>query len=175
MKAQNIIIALAIIAVVVGVILIGDLLERRGDTKYARVFLPPVDNALYEAECGSCHFLYLPGLLPVGSWTRLIDGSDEHFGHALGLDAGVKEKLGAYLAANAAETTGAKRSGRILDSLAGATPLRITETPYIKRKHQWIKAIVYERESIRSFSNCIACHTTAAEGNFREANVVTPK
>ncbi len=175
MKAQNIIIALAIIAVVVGVVFIGDLMERRDDAKYTRVFLPPVDNALYEAECGSCHFLYLPGLLPAGSWTLLIDGSDKHFGHELSLKAGVGEKLGAYLVANAAETTGAKRSGRILDSLEGATPLRITETPYIKRKHQWIKTIVYEREAIRSFSNCIACHTTAAEGNFKEANVVTPK
>ena len=175
MKAQKIIIVLAIIAVVLGVIFVGDLIERRSDTKYARVFLPPVDNALYEAECASCHFLYLPGLLPAGSWTLLIDGSGEHFGHALGLDAGVKEKLGAYLVANAAETTGAKRSGRILDSLQGATPLRITETPYIKRKHRWIKAIVYRREAIRSFSNCTACHTTAAEGNFKEANVVMPK
>ena len=169
-----IVVALVIIIVVYVVFAI-DVLERSSDDKYKRLFLPPVDNALYETKCASCHFLYLPGLLPARSWRLLIGGLEDHFGQELALDEGIQKELRAYLVANAAETTGARRSGRILDSLGEATPLRITETPYIKQKHQRIKAIVYRREAIRSLSNCIACHTTAAEGNFMKANVVIPK
>ncbi|MBE9529057.1 MAG: diheme cytochrome c [Proteobacteria bacterium] len=168
-------VALVIAVVITGAFIVAQVLERRDDSKYERRFLPPVESVLYTSECSSCHFLYLPGLLPAGSWKRIVEDSGEHFGHELHLEAGVAAELVLYLGANSAETTGAKRSGRILDSLEGATPKRITETPYIKKKHQGIKAIIYRRDAIKSFSNCIACHTTAKEGNFREANVKIPK
>ncbi len=175
MKDKRVVITTAIILIIIGSVIVSQVLEKRYDARFTRVFLPPVDNPLYEAECASCHFLYLPGLLPAGSWTRVVDGSQRHFGHELGLSDKVREELKAYLVANAAETTGAKRSGRILDSLKGATPLRITETPYIDKKHKAIKKIIYGREAIMSFSNCIACHKTATEGNFKEANVKIPR
>ncbi len=137
--------------------------------------LPPVDNATYEEECGTCHFLHLPGLLPEGSWVRIMEGSGDHFGEDLALDVELSDDILAYLKANSAETTGAKRSRKILKSLDGETPLRITEVKYIKRKHREIKAKVYKRESIGSFSNCSACHRTAAKGNFEEDNVKIPR
>ena len=45
-----------------------------------RRFLPPANNAVYAEECGTCHFLYLPGLLPAGSWVRIMEGAGDHFG-----------------------------------------------------------------------------------------------
>ena len=129
---------IASILVIVLIFIVAQVLEYRNDSKYIRTFLPVVDNATYRVECSSCHFLYLPGLLPAGSWKIVIDGLNDHFGYNFVLSDSVKDELAAYLIANAAETTGAKRSGRILDSLNGATPIRITETPYIKRKHQSI-------------------------------------
>jgi hypothetical protein len=31
----------------------------------------PVTSDRYRKECGACHFVYLPGLLPARSWNRL--------------------------------------------------------------------------------------------------------
>ena len=53
--------------------------------------------------------------------------------------------------------------------------MRITEVRYIKKEHHEIKASVYKRESIGSFSNCSACHRTAAKGSFEEDNVKIPR
>ncbi len=140
-----------------------------------RRFLPPVDNVMYAEECGTCHFLYLPGLLPAGSWVKVMEGAGDHFGEDLALDVELSDEILKYLKANSAETTGAKRARKILLSLHGETPLRITEVKYIKKKHHEIKAKVYKRESIGSFSNCSACHRTAAKGNFEEDNVKIPR
>ncbi len=151
--------------------------EGFADSKRSRKrrFLPPVDNAMYADECGTCHFLYLPGLLPAGSWVKVMEGAEDHFGEDLALDVELADDILEYLKANSAETTGAKRSRKILKSLGGETPLRITEVPYIKREHHEIRAKVYKRESIGSFSNCSACHRTAAKGNFEEDNVKIPR
>lgn len=35
------------------------------------VSVKPVDNTIYEKECGSCHFAYPAGLLPSNSWKRI--------------------------------------------------------------------------------------------------------
>jgi hypothetical protein len=143
--------------------------------KYKKRFLPPVDNALYTEECASCHFLYLPGLLPAGSWTKVMDGAEDHFGEDLALEAETSVEILKYLKANSAETTGAKRSVKILKSLRGATPIRITEVRYIVKEHREIKSKVFKRESIVSFSNCAACHRTADKGIFEENDIKIPK
>ncbi len=62
-----------------------------------------------------------------------------------------------------------------MKSLNGKTPLRITEIPYIQRKHRGIEPEVLNRKTIGSLSNCIACHTTAEQGNFNEGYVTIPK
>jgi hypothetical protein len=60
-------------------------------------------------------------------------------------------------------------------SLNGNTPLRITEIPYIKEKHHELNASIFSRQSIGSFSNCIACHTKAGQGNYDDDYVKIPK
>jgi aldehyde:ferredoxin oxidoreductase len=62
-----------------------------------------------------------------------------------------------------------------MKSLDGQTPPRITETPYILKKHEDISPDVLKRKSIGSQSNCPACHTTAKEGIYREKFVVIPE
>ncbi|MFQ5329302.1 MAG: diheme cytochrome c [Thermodesulfobacteriota bacterium] len=148
-----------------------------GKKKYrsTRKFLPPVDNALYKEECASCHFLYLPGLLPAKAWENIISGSEEHFGEDLVLDGETSTDLIAYLKANGAESTGAKRSVKIMRSLGSTVPERITTIPYIKKKHHGIRAKVLKRESIGTLSNCIACHRTADRGIFEEDYIKIPR
>ena len=62
-----------------------------------------------------------------------------------------------------------------MKSIGSQTPLRITQVPYIQREHHKIQPSVFERESIGSFSNCAACHTTAEKGIYDDDAVTIPK
>ncbi len=137
--------------------------------------LSPVDNSTYAEKCGACHFAYLPELLPSGSWQEILSRLDNHNGAKVAIDAEPKGVISRYLEANAAEKSRARRAKKIVRSLKGQTPTRITEVPYIHRKHDDISAEVFQRQSIGSFSNCSACHTTAEQGIFDDDNVKIPE
>ncbi len=134
-----------------------------------------VESPLYKKECSSCHFLYQAGFLPAHSWTMLLNTSDKHFGEDLALDDKTKTDLLAYLTANSAEKSDTEWSVKIMRSIGSSTPGRITKIPYIESKHRKIRRDVFKRPSIKSFSNCGACHTKGAGGNFEERTVVIPK
>jgi diheme cytochrome c len=147
----------------------------RGERNGGRL-IAPADNPLYKQECSSCHFLYLPGLLPARSWEAVMGQSGKHFGEDLALDDKTVKDLTAYLTANAADRQSNRRSRRIADSIGGSSaPTRITEVPFIAREHRKISKEVFARPSIKSFSNCGACHPKGAEGNFEEDFVKIPK
>lgn len=133
-----------------------------------------VANDAYVAACGGCHWAYVPQLLPRASWETLLAGSEDHFGNALALSPQDKSVLSGYLSANAADTTSLKLGRKIMHSLNGAAPLRITEIPYILHKHRGISPAVLSRTSINSLANCIACHPSAASARFDDDNVVIP-
>ena len=128
--------------------------------------LAPVNDATYIENCGACHFSYQPGLLPSGSWGRILDGVTDHFGETVELDPYSMKTIAEYLKTHAADRSSAKLSRKIMKSIRGQTPLRITEIPYIQREHHEIDAGVFFRESIGSFSNCKACHKTADKGIY---------
>jgi len=138
-------------------------------------YLPAVSNAIYKQTCGACHFPYQPGLLPAGSWENLLSRLPVHFTVEVSLGQEQKNSISEYLRTNAAEHTSAKRARKILKSLRGDTPLRITETPYIREKHHELDEDIFKRPSIGSFSNCNACHTRAEQGNYDDDYVKIPK
>lgn len=133
------------------------------------------ENAAYKSECSSCHFLYPPEFLPKRSWEAMMKGSDKHFGENLALDDKTNKEILSYLSENSAERGSSEWAGKILKSIGSSTPLKITETPYILKEHRKIKPDVFMRKSIGSFSNCGACHTGAAQGDFEEDSVSIPK
>lgn len=148
--------------------------ERRGDRK-APSFTKTPENALYKQECSSCHFLYQPWLLPERSWQAIMDESQKHFGENLALDEETSKELLAYLKANSSEKTNARWAQKITSSSEGMTPERIMDVPWIKKEHREVGANVFKRPSIGSASNCGACHTKGAEGNFEEDFVKVPR
>lgn len=134
-----------------------------------------VKNDLYRDECGACHFAYQPGLLPARSWQRLMDSLDNHFGENAELDAATRNRLTTYLKVNAAEFSSTRRSAKILRSLGGDTPLRITDAPYIRYKHNEIPLrFIRDNAEVRSLSNCASCHTRADTGSFAEREIAVP-
>jgi hypothetical protein len=149
--------------------------SRNDSEHYAKEYLTPVNNQTYIDECGACHLAYQPGLLPSGSWNKILTGLGDHFGETVEFDLDVKRIIKDYLSANASERSSSKRARKIMECLGNKTPLRITEIPYIQKKHHEISLDILKRESIGSLSNCSACHTTAEKGIYDDDDVVIPK
>lgn len=130
----------------------------------------------YKAECGSCHMLYPPGLLPARSWTAMMGGLKDHFGENASLDPAMRQKLTDFLTENAADRVAQRRSQKIAQSIpAQDSPLRFTETHYFKRQHDEVRDAVWKRKSIGSPANCVACHGRAEAGIFSEDEIRIPK
>jgi cytochrome c553 len=137
----------------------------------------PVTLKAWADECSSCHYAYPPGLLPAASWQKLLTPAalEKHFGENIEMKDELRLKLLDYANANAAEHSMAKRSRKMMASLNGAAPERITEAPYIKRKHQDIpKKLVQDNPQVKALSQCDTCHTEAKTGNLDDDTVTIP-
>lgn len=137
----------------------------------------PVDNPLYAAECGSCHFAYPPGLLPEASWRKLMSNLSEHFGENAELAPETQKLVTDYLVQGAAEQDSGWIARNQLRSIKGAgEPVqRITETTYFISKHDELPPRVWrDNPKVGSMSNCSACHTKADNGSFDEHQVRIP-
>ncbi len=120
----------------------------------------------YKTECAACHVAYPPGMLPATSWQRLMTGLPNHFGTDASLDPAAVKELSTWLSANAAP-----------DRRAPEPPPedRITRSAWFTRQHDEVPAATWKRPSIRSASNCAACHTGADRGDFNEHKVRIPR
>jgi mono/diheme cytochrome c family protein len=127
--------------------------------------LPPVSPLpAYRNECASCHVAYPPGALPAASWARIMSTLAHHFGTDASLDPAQVREISTWLAHNAAP---ARREPPPED--------RITRSAWFVHEHDEIPASAWQRPSIKSPSNCAACHTGAARGDFNEHTVRIPR
>jgi len=154
----------------------GGLMSRWLGSSKSQPGVAPVKSPQYLEECGSCHFPYQPGLLPARSWTKMMATLDNHFGENAELPADSAKAIESYLLENSADQSNYKRSVKIMNSIrAGNAPLRISETPYFIKKHDELsRKMVQDNPEVRSFSNCDACHTTAATGSYEENDIRIP-
>lgn len=136
----------------------------------------PVKNALYEEECGGCHFAYPPSLLPQRSWQAIMAGLDDHFGDNAELDQQNHQAISQYLLANSADGSGDRRSHHMLRGLSDRqAPLRITELPRFKHEHDEVpKRVFNNNPDLTSISQCPACHRDAKQGYFSENRINIP-
>ncbi len=123
------------------------------------------DNAIWRAECGSCHVAYPPALLPSAEWRQLMGSLDRHFGVDASIDTNTATEIDRFLAANA---------GRGEGRVAEAQP-RITTTRWFRHKHDEVSAATYRSSSIKTAANCAACHPAAAAADFNEHAVRIPR
>ena len=149
--------------------------DKHKKEKYERKSFSPITNETYKQECSACHFNYQPGLLPAASWKKILNSLPSHFDEEVSIDEKSINEIGKYLAENSAESSSSKRARKIIRSLNGQAPLRITETPYIREKHHELSSTIFNRPAIGSRSYCIACHTTAEQGDYDDDNVKIPK
>ena len=126
--------------------------------------MPTHVNAKWQQECAGCHLAFPPGLLPAASWQKLMSGLDKHFGTNASLSPQDKAVITGFLVKNA--------SNRWTSS---AAPLRITDGKWYKAMHSEVAAAVWKRASVKSHSNCAACHAGADKGVFDEHRVKIPR
>lgn len=131
----------------------------------AKMTMPADAPASYEAECASCHMAYPPALLSQQSWKNVMSGLSKHFGTDASLDSKTQTEMTTWLLQNA--TTRQKYSETAPEN-------RITKTSWFIRKHDEVRADVWNRSSIKSPANCGACHIDAAKGIFSENNIRIP-
>jgi len=138
-------------------------------------YLKPVTNQTYREACGECHLAYQPELMPSGSWQKILNQLDDHFGEEIEFDPDTIKILSEYLKKNSAEISLSKRSKKIMRSLGNQVPMRITDIPYIRKEHHELDPAIFKRKSIGSMANCEACHITADKGIYDDDDVKIPK
>ena len=139
------------------------------------VTIKPVDNTIYEKECGSCHFAYQAGLLPSNSWNKMMSNLSDHFGDDASVDEKTFQTLSSYLNENSAEKSMQyKRSRKIVENLNGTIPDSISKMPYMKKKHEDIKENLITQKEVKGMFNCTACHQNAKKGIFSDNDVKIP-
>lgn len=114
-------------------------------------------------RCAACHMAYPPGMLPASSWQAIMTSLPKHYGSDASLDAASVSKLSAWLMANAAPVS------------ARPAQDRITRAGWFVREHDEIAPSVWQRASIKSAANCMACHAGAEQGDFNEHRVRIPR
>jgi len=147
--------------------------EAQAHVKFVGRQLP--DNAQWRDECGSCHAVFYPSLLPARSWQALMDDQAEHFGSDLGLDAPTTQAVLQFMLDNAADHHLTEAGLKIDQSVPkDATPLHITDTAYWIRKHRDIAAADWANPLVKSKTNCAACHSDADAGTFEDGAMQLP-
>jgi hypothetical protein len=122
-------------------------------------------NPKMAQECAACHVAFWPNFLPKSSWQQVMGSLDKHYGADASLAPADQKEITDWILANSQEL--------------GETPPgnRITKAFWFTRKHgtNHVKADVWQRASVKSPSNCQACHAEAGVGDFNEHNIRIPR
>jgi len=121
------------------------------------------NNPKWKEECGSCHIAYPPQLLTSENWQRVMGGLNKHFGANAMLDTKDNKDILDFLQRNAG--SGDRHS---------ASSLRIIETSWFTREHREVSGNTWLNPSVKSRSNCSACHVNAERGDWSERGIRMP-
>lgn len=142
--------------------------------KYTNIDYEEIHPVFYN-ECGDCHKVYPPYMLPKRSWEKIMGGLDNHRGEEI-TEANITKVQQAsileFLIQNAAETSKREAAVKVMSSLGERRPKSITKTPYWRETHKDIPKYVYKQKKIKDKSNCIACHKDFDQGNMDDMNII---
>ncbi|MDX1809844.1 MAG: cytochrome b/b6 domain-containing protein [Sulfurospirillaceae bacterium] len=130
----------------------------------------------FSKECGSCHIVYPPFLLPKKSWTVMMSNLENHFGDDASLDKITNASILAFLTKYSAENSTHEAALKISKSLKNNTDIiAITQTPYWKRRHSKIDKNVFTSNEVKSKANCKACHAGIEKGIIEDSLIKIPR
>lgn len=120
----------------------------------------------YKAECASCHVAFPPSLLSAPDWRKVMGSLDKHYGDDASLDDKTRQAIEGFLTGQA--------SSRSRTSASGGELPRITTSSWFLREHRQVHQADWRHARVKTPANCSACHTGAAEGSYREREIVMP-
>jgi mono/diheme cytochrome c family protein len=123
----------------------------------------------FQAECASCHVAFPPQLLAADDWRRVMRSLDKHYGDNASLDEKTRQVLEDFHVRNA----GGRKVGAGRTAQASELP-RLTQTDWFRREHREVRQADWTHAKVKTPANCAACHTKAAEGSYREREIVMP-
>ncbi len=132
------------------------------------------EHSLFKKECGSCHTLYPPFLLPSKSWREIMADLENHFGDDASLDEETRASIESFLISNSAENSTKEAAVYILSSLKEPV-IAITQTPYWKEKHSKFDESIFKSDKITSRANCKACHKRVEKGLIEDNEISVPE
>ena len=135
--------------------------------------LTMASNEDFTSECGDCHEVYHPSLLPHASWTTLMTSLDDHFGEDASLMPETAVTITAHLLAHASEAWDTEAANRFR-TVSPEAPTQISATPYWVRKHDDIADAVFKRKGVGGKSHCKSCHLDADSGRFDDQQINIP-
>ncbi|WP_415406951.1 cytochrome b/b6 domain-containing protein [Sulfurovum sp. CS9] len=142
--------------------------------KYTNIDYEEMHPVFYN-ECGDCHKVYPPYMLPKRSWQKIMSSLDNHRGEEI-TEANITKSQQAsileFLTQNAAETSKREAAVKVMHSLGERRPKNITKTPYWRETHKDIPKSVYKQKKIKDKSNCIACHKDFDQGIMDDMNII---
>lgn len=126
--------------------------------------------AAYQEECGACHNVYHPSLLPAASWQDMLEKLDQHFGEDASLEPAKAAAIKTYLMAQAAETWDTE-AAHGLRQVAPDQPWRISASPFWVKRHDELPDALFQPPAVAGKGDCQACHQDAAQGQFADQKI----
>ncbi|MEA1919118.1 MAG: cytochrome b/b6 domain-containing protein [Campylobacterota bacterium] len=136
------------------------------------------EHLTYATDCGECHTPYPPFMLPEKSWHRIMDKLNDHFNERItenNISMGARASIREYLIANSAEHSSREMAFKMLDSIGDRAPKSTSKVMYWRETHKDIDPSVYKRESIKTPSNCAACHQYFEYGLLDDTYIKIPE
>ncbi|MBF0283953.1 MAG: cytochrome b/b6 domain-containing protein [Magnetococcales bacterium] len=129
-------------------------------------------DPVYREACGECHWAFHPSLLSRSGWEHLMANLSDHYGENAALPPDKAAVAGAFLQAHAAEAWDTEPARKLNRDGSG---LRLTQTPYFRKKHRELNEAAWHHAEVGSPANCPACHLDAESGRFDDQAIRLPK
>ncbi len=144
-----------------------------------------VESPIYSSECGVCHKLYPPFMLPRSSWDRIQSGLKNHFGEEISptmskdnnkISLNDQTVIFKYLKENSADNSTREVAVKVMKSLDGAKGRKsITKIKVWKDIHSGISKDVFKSPKVKRKSNCFACHKNFEKGMLEDIDISVPR
>ncbi|MCL2345742.1 MAG: diheme cytochrome c [Desulfobulbus sp.] len=134
-----------------------------------KIAVPADAPPSYVKECGSCHVAFPPQLLSAEDWQNVMNHLEKHYGDNAAIADPTRQEITAFLVRHA------DAHGRSSGANSSRWPLpKLTKTGWFKHEHHKVTNTLWTGPTVRSPSNCSACHERAEQGSFREEEIRMP-
>ncbi len=129
---------------------------------------PPIRNQTVNTECGDCHMAFFAEMLPRGSWLKILNNLENHYGEDASIEPALLNEVITFHTSRASDVLNSRGARKWRKGLKkGEMPDRITTAPRFIRKHDGNDfRYMWKKYKVTSNVDCVACHRDANKGLF---------